>query len=73
MRGPCLRWMAYSGSSFEPALIDKSRGNALRWTTMFKLVSDVPVLAADIERMGNRPAMLRARKKDAAPAAAQAG
>ncbi len=115
LRGPYLRWMACYGSSFEPALIDKSRnsappasmapygdydtmlatlvaqlekgpyllggrftaadvlwGTALRWTTMFKLVPELPVITAYIERVGCRPAVLRAREKDAALAAAQA-
>ena len=115
LRGPYLRWMAFYGSSFEPALIDKSQnkapppsmapygdydtmlatlvaqlekgsyllgerftaadvlwGTALRWTTMFKLVPELPVLTAYIERVGSRPAALRAREKDAALAASQA-
>ena len=108
LRGPYLRWMAFYGSSFEPALIDRSQkhtppasmapygdydtmlatlvgqlekgsyllgerfsaadllwGTALRWTTMFGLVPDLPVLQAYIERVGARPAVLRARAKDA--------
>ncbi len=109
LRGPYLRWMAFYGSSFEPALIDKSRklepaspgmlpygdydtmlktltdqldkapyllgerfsaadvlwGTALRWTMMFGLVPDLPVLKAYAERVNNRPAALRARSKDA--------
>ncbi len=116
LRGPYLRWMAYYGSSFEPALVDRSQqhvppasmapygdydtmlatlvaqlerapyllgerftaadvlwGTALRWTTMFKLVPELPVIAAYIERVGSRPAVLRARAKDAELAATQAG
>ena len=108
LRGPYLRWMAFYGSSFEPALIDRSQkhtppasmapygdydtmlatlvgqlekgsyllgerfsaadllwGTALRWTTMFGLVPDLPVLQAYNERVGARPAVLRARAKDA--------
>ena len=108
LRGPYLRWMAFYGSSFEPALIDRSQkhtppasmapygdydtmlatlvgqlekgsyllgerfsaadllwGTALRWTTMFGLVPDLPVLKAYIERIGSRPAVVRARAKDA--------
>ena len=109
LRGPYLRWMAFYGSSFEPALIDKSRklepalpgmlpygdydtmlktltdqldkgpyllgerfsaadvlwGTALRWTMMFGLVPDLPVLKTYVERVNNRPAALRARAKDA--------
>ena len=47
-------------------------GTALRWTTMFKLVPELPVLTAYIERVSSRPAALRAREKDAALAASQA-
>jgi glutathione S-transferase len=109
LRGPYLRWMAFYGSSFEPALIDKSRkleaaspgmlpygdydtmlktltdqldkgpyllgerfsatdvlwGTAVRWTMMFGLVPELPVLKAYAERVNNRPAALRARAKDA--------
>ncbi len=108
LRGPYLRWMAFYGSSFEPALIDRSQkhvppvsmapygdydtmlatlvgqldkgsyllgerfsavdvlwGTALRWTTMFGLVPELPVIAAYIERVGSRPAVVRAREKDA--------
>lgn len=108
MRGPYLRWMAFYGSSFEPALIDRSQkhvppasmapygdydtmlntlvgqlekgsfllgehftavdvlwGTALRWTTMFGLVPDLPVIKAYIERVEARPAVARARAKDA--------
>lgn len=46
-------------------------GAALRWTTMFKLVPELPVIAAYIARVGARPAVERARAKDAALAAAQ--
>ena len=115
LRGPYLRWMAYYGSSFEPALVDRSQGHtpppsmapygdydttlatlvaqlgkgpyllgerfsaadvlwgtALRWTTMFKLVPELPVITAYIERVNSRPAVVRAREKDAALAASQA-
>ena len=108
LRGPYLRWMAFYGSSFEPALIDRSQkhvpppsmapygdydtmlnalvgqlekgsfllgehftavdvlwGTALRWTTMFGLVPDLPVIKAYIERVEARPAVARARAKDA--------
>jgi glutathione S-transferase len=40
-------------------------GTALRWTTMFKLVAETPVVKAYIERVTSRPAALRAAKKDA--------
>ena len=108
LRGPYLRWMVFYGSSFEPALIDRSQkhvpppsmapygdydttiatlvgqlekgdyllgerfsaadvlwGTALRWTTMFGLVPELPVIKAYIERVGARPAVARARAKDA--------
>lgn len=108
LRGPYLRWMAFYGSSFEPALIDRSQkhvppasmapygdydttvatvigqlekgpyllgerfsaadvlwGTALRWTTQFGLMPDPPVVKAYIERVGSRPAVVRAREKDA--------
>jgi len=115
LRGPYLRWLFYYGSSFEPALIDKSLkrapapastspygdydtmlktltdrlaagpfllgerftaadvlwGTALRWTTMFKLVPESPVLAGYIGRVTSRPAFARAGKIDADLVAAQ--
>ena len=115
LRGPYLRWLFYYGSSFEPALIDKSLkrapapastspygdydtmlktltdqlaagpfllgerftaadvlwGTALRWTTMFKLVPESPVLAGYIGRVTSRPALARAAKIDADLVAAQ--
>jgi glutathione S-transferase len=109
MRGPYLRWMAFYGSSFEPALVDRFQkstppramapygdydtmlatllaqlekgpyllgerfsaadvlwGTALRWTTSFGLVPELPVVKAYIDRVGERPAAVRARAKDAA-------
>ena len=115
LRGPYLRWLFYYGSSFEPALIDKSLkrepapastspygdyetmlktltdqlatgpfllgerftaadvlwGTALRWTTMFKLVPETPVVASYIARVTSRPAVARAAKIDADLIAAQ--
>ena len=109
LRGPYLRWLFYYGSSFEPALIDRSMkrepaapatspygdyetmlktltdqlatgpwllgerftaadvlwGTALRWTTMFKLVPETPVIAAYVARVAARPAVARAAKIDA--------
>jgi glutathione S-transferase len=109
LRGPYLRWLFYYGSSFEPALIDKSMkrepapassspygdyetmlktltdqlatgpwllgerftaadvlwGTALRWTTMFKLVPESPVIAGYVARVAARPAVARAAKIDA--------
>ena len=107
-RGPYLRWMAFYGSSFEPALIDRHQknapppsmapygdydtmlktltdqlgrgsyllgerfsaadvlwGTALRWTVMFGLVPELPVIKAYMDRVNSRPAVLRARAKDA--------
>ena len=40
-------------------------GMALRWTTMFKLVPETPVIKAYIERVASRPAAQRAAAKDA--------
>ena len=116
LRGPYLRWLAFYGSCFEPALVDRAMqrepaaastspygdydtmlgtltrqlapgpyllgekftaadvlwGTALTWTTMFKLVPELPVLKTYMERVNARPAVARARAKDAALAAAQA-
>jgi glutathione S-transferase len=116
LRGPYLRWLVFYGSSFEPAVIDKSQqrapapaatspygdydtmlaaltgqlargpyllgerftaadvlwGVALAWTTAFKLVPALPPIQAYIERVNARPAVARAREKDARLAAAQA-
>src|SRR4051794_7713640 len=115
LRGPYLRWLFYYGSSFEPALIDRSMkrepapsstspygdyetmlktltdqlargpfllgerftaadvlwGSALRWTTMFKLVPESPVVAGYIARVTARPAFARAAAIDAGLLAAQ--
>jgi glutathione S-transferase len=109
LRGPYLRWMAFYGSCFEPALVDKSQnrapappamspygdydtmfktvtdqldkgptmlgerftavdilwGTALTWMTMFKLVPELPSIRAYIDRLSARPAVQRARAKDA--------
>ena len=108
LRGQYLRWMVFYGSSFEPALIDRSQkhvppvsmapygdydttiatlvgqlekgdyllgtrfsaadvlwGTALRWTTTFGLVPKLPVIEAYTRRIGTRPAVVRARAKDA--------
>ena len=116
LRGPYLRWMAFYGSSFEPALIDKAMkrepaspamapygdydtmlktltdqlgagpyllgdtfsaadvlwGTALTWTTMFKLVPELPVITAYMGRVNARPAVARVRAKDAEFVAGQA-
>ena len=109
LRGPYLRWMAFYGSCFEPALIDKAQkrepatpsmspysdydtmlktltdqlgrgsyllgerfsaadvlwGTALSWTVMFGLVPELPVIQGYVARVNARPAVLRARAKDA--------
>lgn len=115
LRGPYLRWLAFYGSSFEPALIDKALqrpeasssmlpygdydsviatlnrqleqgpyllgdtitaadilwGVALAWTVSFKIVPDTPAIRAYIDRIGERPAVLRARAKEEAILAAR--
>jgi glutathione S-transferase len=109
LRGPFLRWLAFYGSSFEPAVVDHSMkrppvppstcpygdfdtvfktltdqldkgpyilgeqfsaadvlwANALRWITMFKLITATPVIQAYVERVTSRPAAARAAAKDA--------
>ena len=109
LRGPYLRWLAFYGSSFEPALIDKALqrpaaspsmlpygdydsvinalnaqlekgpyllgdtitaadilwGVALGWTVSFKMVPETPAIRAYIDRIDARPAVLRARAKEA--------
>jgi len=115
LRGPYLRWLFYYGSSFEPALVDRSLkrepapaatspygdyetmlktltdqlaagpfllgerftaadvlwGTALRWTTMFKLVPETPVITGYVGRVTARAAVARAAKIDADLLAAQ--
>ena len=115
LRGPYLRWLFFYGSSFEPALVDRSMkrepapasttpygdyetmlktltdqlatgpfllgerftaadvlwGTALRWTTMFKLVPETPVVTGYIARVTSRPAVARAAMIDADLIAAQ--
>lgn len=115
LRGPWLRWIAYYGSCFEPALMDRAQqhepksrasspygdydtmlqtltdqlargpwllggrftsadvlwGTALDWTTQFKLVPELPLIRAYIDRVGARPAVQRARAADAALVTAQ--
>jgi len=58
------------GETFSAA--DVLWGSALNWTTMFKLVPELPVIRAYIDRVTSRPAMQRAAAKDAELAAAQA-
>ncbi len=45
-------------------------GGALTWTTMFKLVPELPVISAYINRCNARPAVARAKARDAELAAA---
>ena len=47
-------------------------GTALTWITKFKLVPELPVIKAYIDRVNARPAVKRAQAKDAELAAAQA-
>ena len=58
------------GDTFSAA--DVLWGTALNWTTMFKLVPELPVIRAYIDRVISRPAMRRAAAADAELAAAQA-
>ena len=63
-RGPYLL-----GDRFSAA--DVLWGTALNWTTMFKLVPELPVIRAYIDRVLARPAMQRAAAMDAELVAAQ--
>lgn len=47
-------------------------GTALTWTTMFKLVPELPEIMAYVERVKSRPAARRAAQADAELAATQA-
>jgi glutathione S-transferase len=64
-RGPYMLGERFSA-------LDVLWGSALRWTTMFKLVPELPVITAYVERIAARPAMQRAAALDAELAAAQA-
>jgi glutathione S-transferase len=64
-RGPYLL-----GDTFSAA--DVLWGTALNWTTMFKLVPELPVIRAYIDRVLSRPAMQRAAALDAELVATQA-
>ncbi|WP_169715828.1 hypothetical protein [Pseudomonas indica] len=46
---------------------------ALAWTTRFGLVEETPTIKAYIERVNTRPAVIRARSRDAELAAGQEG
>lgn len=109
LRGPYLRWLAFYGSCFEPAVVDRAMqrepgrpamspygdfdtmlnalvtqlargpwllgdrftaadvlwGTALRWTTGFKLVPELPEIVAYSDRVNARPAVARVQAKDA--------
>lgn len=109
LRGPYLRWMAFYGACFEPAVLDRAmqrpeiapmsapygdydrmlqtltdqlaRGDfmlgerfsaadllwatALRWTTQFGMVAELPAIRAYIDRVCARPAVERAAALDA--------
>jgi glutathione S-transferase len=115
LRGPYLRWMAYYGACFEPAVVDRALkrepgplamvpygdydtmlktvtdqiakgpyllgermtaadvlwGTALTWTTMFKLVPELPVIMDYVKRMSGRPAARKVNELDAKLAAEQ--
>jgi glutathione S-transferase len=58
------------GDTFSAA--DVLWGTALNWTTLFKLVPDLPVIRAYIDRVLARPAIQRAAAMDAELLAAQA-
>jgi glutathione S-transferase len=45
-------------------------GGALTWTTMFKLVPELPVITSYVQRAGARPAAARVKAKDTGLAAA---
>ena len=57
------------GDTFSAA--DVLWGTALNWTTMFKLVTELPVIRAYVDRVLARPAMQRAAARDAELVAAQ--
>ena len=115
LRGPYLRWIAFYGSCFEPALVDRALkrepgsrgmspyadyettvkaitdqlaagpwllgerftaadvlwGTALTWMTGFKLVPLTPVIETYLDRFKVRPAVARAKARDAAIVAAR--
>jgi glutathione S-transferase len=58
------------GEQFSAA--DVLWGTALAWMTAFKLVPEMPVVIAYVDRMKARPAAVRARAKDMELAASQA-
>ncbi|WP_199097815.1 glutathione S-transferase family protein [Dyella sp. ASV21] len=64
-RGPYLLGERFSA-------VDVLWGSALNWMTMFKLVPELPVVRAYVDRLMARPAIQRAQALDAALAAEQA-
>ena len=64
-RGPYLLGDVFSAA-------DVLYGTALNWMTQFKLVPELPVIRAYIDRVTSRPAMQRAAAADAVLAANQA-
>jgi len=116
LRGPYLRWMAFHGACFEPAVIDLALkrepaplsmspygdydtmlatlaqqlragpwllgerftaadilwGYALGWTTAFKLVPELPEIAAYLARFNARKSVQQIAAQDAELVAAQA-
>ncbi|HEY5225417.1 MAG TPA: glutathione S-transferase family protein [Methylovirgula sp.] len=108
-RGPYLRWLAFYGSCFEPAVVDRAMkrepgrvatvpygdfdtmfgtlvkqleqgpyflgerfsaadilwGSALTWMIQWKLVPDLPVITAYVERFNARPVFAKVKARDA--------
>jgi glutathione S-transferase len=64
-RGPYML-----GDRFSAA--DVLWGTALTWTTMFKIVPELPIIMDYVKRMGTRPSVAKVKAKDAELAAAQA-
>jgi glutathione S-transferase len=65
-RGPYMLGERFSA-------VDVLWGSALGWTTAFKLVPELPVIRAYIERIGSRAGVMRARALDAGFAVRQGG
>jgi glutathione S-transferase len=63
-KGPYLLGQRFSAA-------DVLWGTALGWTTMFKLVPELPEIMAYVERISSRPSAARVRAEDAELAAAQ--
>ena len=65
----CAKGPYLLGERFTAA--DVLWGTALGWTTMFKLVPELPEIMTYVQRIGSRPAAVKVRAKDAELAAAQ--